>query len=69
MQSNVITSEYVMNRLKNVNLEDYSKDDLIERYIVYGSESEFLVVEKSESQLYVAGFLKKYEDIDYKFKE
>ena len=40
MQSDVITSERVMNKLKNVKLEDYSKDDLLERYIVYGSESE-----------------------------
>lgn len=41
MQDNsVITSKQVMNRLKNVKLEDYSKDDLLERYIVYGSESE-----------------------------
>lgn len=41
MQSDsVITYEQVMNRLKNVKLEDYSKEDLLERYIVYGSESE-----------------------------
>lgn len=40
MQSDVITSEQVMNKLRNVKLEDYSKDDLLERYIVYGSESE-----------------------------
>lgn len=178
--NSIITREQVMNRLKNVKLKDYSKDDLLERYIVYGSEYELkepsiqkalinndlhielldmvdiitdagaiqdllksdlfnnksidtmegiisdiqyycesntkedmichtivkfedmngnnhqiyghtfnnledvqvhrkalepyynnivLVVEKSENQLYVAGFLKKYEDIDYKFKE
>lgn len=40
MKNDVITSEQVVNRLKNVKLEDYSKDDLLERYIVYGSESE-----------------------------
>ena len=40
MKNAVITSEQVVNRLKNVKLEDYSKDDLLERYIVYGSESE-----------------------------
>lgn len=40
MQSNVITSEEVMNRLKNVKWEDYTKNDLLERYVIYGSESE-----------------------------
>ena len=40
MKNDVITSEQVVNRLKNVKLEDYSKDDLLERYIVYGSEFE-----------------------------
>ena len=35
-----ITFEEVKNRLQNKNLEDYSKQDVFERYIVYGSEKE-----------------------------
>ena len=46
MKNDVITSEQVVNRLKNVKLEDYSKDDLLERYIVYGSESELKNIDK-----------------------
>lgn len=40
MQNNIITSEHVLNRLKGVNLEDYTRNDLLERYIVYGTEQE-----------------------------
>lgn len=40
MQNNIITSEHVLNKLKDVKLEDYTRDDLLERYIVYGTEQE-----------------------------
>lgn len=33
-----ITFEEVKHRLENKKLEDYSKQDVFERYIVYGSE-------------------------------
>ena len=36
----VITCEQVMNRLKDVKLDDYTRDDLLERYVIYGSETE-----------------------------
>ena len=35
---NTITFEEVKHRLENKKLEDYSKQDVFERYIVYGSE-------------------------------
>lgn len=35
-----ITFEEIKNRLQNKNLEDYSKQDIFERYLVYGSEEE-----------------------------
>ena len=35
-----ITFEEVKHRLENKELEDYSKQDVFERYIVYGSEEE-----------------------------
>ena len=35
-----ITFEEVIHRLENKKLEDYSKEDVFERYIVYGSEEE-----------------------------
>lgn len=35
-----ITFEEVKHRLENKKLEDYSKQDVFERYIVYGSEEE-----------------------------
>ena len=35
-----ITFEEIKNRLQNKNLEDYSKQDVFERYLVYGSEQE-----------------------------
>lgn len=38
--STMITSEQVMNKLKDVKLEDYTRDDLLDRYIVYGTEQE-----------------------------
>ncbi len=34
------TFEEVKRRLENKELEDYSKQDVFERYIVYGSEKE-----------------------------
>ena len=34
------TFEEVKRRLENKELEDYSKEDVFERYIVYGSEKE-----------------------------
>ncbi len=36
----VITFAEVKHRLENKELEDYSKQDVFERYIVYGSEEE-----------------------------
>lgn len=38
--STIVTSEQVMNRLKDIKLEDYTRDDLLDRYIVYGTEQE-----------------------------
>lgn len=35
-----ITIEEVKHRLENKKLEDYSRQDIFERYIVYGSEEE-----------------------------
>ena len=35
-----ITFEEVKHRLENKELEDYSKQDVFERYIIYGSEEE-----------------------------
>ena len=35
-----ITFEEVKHKLENKELEDYSKQDVFERYIVYGSEEE-----------------------------
>ena len=35
-----ITFEEVKHRLENKELEDYSKQDVFERYLVYGSEQE-----------------------------
>ena len=35
-----ITFEEVKHRLENKKLEDYSRQDIFERYIVYGSEEE-----------------------------
>ena len=35
-----ITFEEVKHRFQNKNLEDYSKQDVFERYLVYGSEQE-----------------------------
>lgn len=35
-----ITFEEVKHRLENKELEDYSKQDVFERYIVYGSKEE-----------------------------
>jgi len=37
---NVITLKKVKHRLENNELEDYSKQDAFERYIVYGSKEE-----------------------------
>lgn len=36
----VVTFKEVKHRLENKELEDYSKQDVFERYIVYGSEEE-----------------------------
>lgn len=36
----VITFEEVKHKLENKKLENYSKQDVFERYIVYGSEKE-----------------------------
>ncbi len=35
-----ITFEEVIHRLENKELDDYSKQDILERYIVYSSEEE-----------------------------
>ena len=40
MLNSIITSEHVLYRLKDVKLEGYTRDDLLERYIVYGTEQE-----------------------------
>ena len=40
-----ITIEEVNHRLENKKLEDYSKQDVFERYIVYGSEEELNNIE------------------------
>ena len=36
----VITYEDIKKKLKNEKLENYSKQDVFERYVVYGSEEE-----------------------------
>lgn len=36
----VVTFEEIKHKLENKKLEDYSKQDVFERYIVYGSEEE-----------------------------
>lgn len=40
--NSVITRKQVMNRLKNVKLEDYTREDLLESFIVYGEPTELL---------------------------
>lgn len=38
--TSVITREQVMNKLAHTKLEDYTRDDLLDRYIVYGTQQE-----------------------------
>lgn len=45
MEQKVITFEEVKERLKNKSLKDYTDEDILDRYIVYGTEEELNIPE------------------------